>query len=924
MKKLTNIIVLLCFATLVFAQSPKREFRATWLTTVWSIDWPSTKITSTGNVNQINAQKKQMRGMLDSLVSANMNAVCFQVRSRCDAMYNSSYEPWSTDLVSTRGMEPGYDPLAFVIEEGHKRGLEVHAWINPYRYESASGQWTGKAGDYRTTHPDWVLDHNGAAILNPGIPEVRQRISDVIEEIITNYDVDGVLFDDYFYLSGTNEDVDLYQANNPDNLSIGDWRRNNVNMMIAKVYSMIQNVKPYVRFGVSPAGIWDVNATIASSYGLTLPDVPGGYAYHGIYCDPVAWLSEGTVDYISPQVYWTIGSTHDYALLSPWWSETATHFGKQCYISHSLSAMSSNPVPAKAPMMLSKEDELGADARCEAGISKLEQRMMSINDAPATRFGYSEVANEIGINRNSDVNDAPGSVFFSHKNLRKQGFTTYLRNHAFNHKALTPAIHWKANLENPTIQTLTLTNRRLTWQCDVDNIKYGIYAMPSNIKRKLESYSNSTYFLGTSYYKHFDLPSDLVIEGYVFAVSIIDRYGNEYAPVVTSTSNEAISAPSLISPINNQEAIGAVIFKWNTIENALGYVLEVASESDFSNKVCAREVNGSQLSSEKLPPLVPGVQYYWRVRAKTFGNMSNYSETRPFSMLNFAVTAPSSNAQDVALMPTISWSKVADNVTYKLEIAKTSNFEAINIVYSTTTSVTNHEVPVDVLSALTKYYVRISTTHQGLELITNPLSFTTVNLIPEVPQITFPTNASEVIAKEINIAWTRREGVTGYRVELSTSDIFPRGRKIFNLPPSTLKCTVPSMNDDTYYVRVRANYNEKSGNNIHTAYTNWSDVVSFDYTFGTGIEDVNEDLLSAVIYQTKEEVLLHFSSPIEQYITAHLYTAQGVLIAKPLQSHHVVKETTLVLNSYLPEKGLYVLRLTNSLGEKTTLKFIKN
>lgn len=920
MKKLINIIVLLFVATIAMAQSPKREFRATWLTTVWSIDWPSTKITATGNTNQINAQKRQMRGMLDSLVSANMNAVCFQVRSRCDAMYQSSYEPWSTDLVSTRGMEPGYDPLAFVIEEGHKRGLEVHAWMNPYRYESASGQWTGKAGDYRTDHPDWVLDHNGAAILNPGLPEVRQRISDVIKEMITNYDVDGVLFDDYFYLSGTNEDVELYQANNPEGLSIGDWRRSNVNKMIAKVYQTIQEVKPYVRFGVSPAGIWDVNATIAASYGLTLPDVSGGYAYNGIYCDPVAWLKEGTVDYISPQVYWTIGSSHGYELLSPWWNETATHFGKQCYISHSLSAMTSNPAPIQPPLRVRSEEQLGSEARCEAGMSMLERQMVAMNNTPTTRFGYSEVTDEIAINRNSDVNDAPGSIFFSHKNLRKSGFTTYLRGNAFNDKALTPAIHWKTMLNNPLVQTISVVAGELTWQCELENVRYAVYAIPNTEKENFSVYGLPTYYLGISYDKFFLLPTTLEVSNYTFAVSVVDRYGNEYAPVAMGIPSQTIITPTLLLPIDEKEAIGQVDFKWDEIENAIGYIFELSENVDFSTRVCARELKGTSINSVQLPPMNPGVNYYWRVRAKTLGAFSTYSSIRRFSVLDFSVITPANNAEDVSLQPELSWTQIADGVSYKVEIATTSTFAQGTLVLTTNTTATSYQVPVDKLSALAKYYVRVSALHQGVNLETGVITFTTLAKVPEIPQILFPTEGLDVSAPNIEIGWTRREGVKGYRVELATSSIFPRGKKIANLPPDATSCTFTSMSNDTYYVHVRADYNAKNGSSIYTTHTDWSTVVSFNYLIGSSLENIQKDLLSAVIYQTTDDKILRINTEVDQFVTVRLYRMTGQLVSVPLEAQQISKETTLSLSRYLLPSGPYLVEVTSSLGVRKIIK----
>ena len=352
MKYLYSILFLSLFLISGYAQTPKREMRATWLATVWSLDWPSTKITETGNSAQIKAQKDQMIRILDNLASVNINAVFFQVRSRCDAMYKSSYEPWSSDLVSERGKEPGYDPLAFVVEEAHKRGIEVHAWMNPYRFSTASTYWDGQAGDYRETHPEWILTYpvqNGKynAIMNPALPEVRQRITDIVREVVTNYDVDGIVFDDYFYAYGgtpADLDADAQQKYKPEDMSLGDWRRENINKMVASVYNMIQKEKPYVTFGVSPFGIWTTNNDVAQKEGIVLPQgITGGNMYEEIYCDPVAWLKEGTVDYISPQLYWTTTAVgQDYDVLCPWWSELAFRFKKHFYSSHSISGIQSS------------------------------------------------------------------------------------------------------------------------------------------------------------------------------------------------------------------------------------------------------------------------------------------------------------------------------------------------------------------------------------------------------------------------------------------------------------------------------------------------------------------------------------------------------------------------------------------------------
>ena len=329
MKRTISVFLLLIGFGLVAAQSPKREMRAVWLTTAWQLDWPFTNVPAATGSNEearqtaIAAQKNSLITIFDQLQSTNMNAVFFQVRSMCDALYNSTYEPWSHYVSSVRGADPGWDPLAFAIEEAQKRGMELHAWLNPYRYSTASASHGNLETDYAVAKPEWLIAYNDTTkILNPGIPEVTQRISDIVAEIVTKYDVDGIVFDDYFYVNGktTNPmDQEQFDKYNPKGLVRADWRRANVNNMIKTVYDRIQTIKPYVTFGVGPAGLAKGGAMAA---GVTAPSVSGSdWQYNGIYADPLAWLYEGSIDYISPQIYWShTSSGNPYGPLSKWWS----------------------------------------------------------------------------------------------------------------------------------------------------------------------------------------------------------------------------------------------------------------------------------------------------------------------------------------------------------------------------------------------------------------------------------------------------------------------------------------------------------------------------------------------------------------------------------------------------------------------------
>ena len=201
--RISLLVIGLCLALSLQAQTrdqlpPKREFRCSWLTTVWAIDWPQSH--SRPNASGQQAQQQELIAVIDSLAKANMNAVLFQVRGFSDAMYNSKYEPWSKYLTGTRGKAPDYDPLALLVEYAHYKGIEVHVWLNPYRYSSSDDTY-GKnhEKDYHNTHPEWLVNCGGITILNPALPEVREQICNVVADIVENYDIDGVIFDDYFH-----------------------------------------------------------------------------------------------------------------------------------------------------------------------------------------------------------------------------------------------------------------------------------------------------------------------------------------------------------------------------------------------------------------------------------------------------------------------------------------------------------------------------------------------------------------------------------------------------------------------------------------------------------------------------------------------------------------------------------------------------
>ncbi|WP_205503126.1 glycoside hydrolase family 10 protein [Rufibacter psychrotolerans] len=314
---------------------PNREFRGVWVATVANLDWPIRGAAP-------EHQKAALRDMLDKIKAANLNVVFFQVRTECDAFYRSSYEPWSRFLTGTQGKDPGYDPLAFAIAEAHARGLELHAWFNPFRVGTVANPAVYHAQHVSKARPEWLLSFpNGKKILDPGLPQVRSYIAAIVREVAQNYDIDGVHFDDYFYpypegpfLGIANEDAQTFKAHGAGFQNIKDWRRHNVNETMRLVHEQIKAVKPQVRFGISPFGIWK-NGEPAGVTGMD--------AYHAIYADALHWLDHQVVDYLTPQLYWAIGGRQDYRKLLYWWSDKAHAAGRHLYAGHTVNQPGFSP-----------------------------------------------------------------------------------------------------------------------------------------------------------------------------------------------------------------------------------------------------------------------------------------------------------------------------------------------------------------------------------------------------------------------------------------------------------------------------------------------------------------------------------------------------------------------------------------------------
>ncbi len=553
-------ILLFLGTTALYAQTttpPKREMRSAWLTTAWGIDWPS-------QYDNATTQQTKLKNIIKKLHDNNFNAVCFQVRSFSDAMYKSSYEPWSYILTGNRGDDPGYDPLQVAVEYAHSLGMELHAWVNPYRYSSAKGTYSAKLSkDYAKTHPEWLMhskDDEYITILNPGIPEVREQIVKVIAEIVTNYDIDGVLFDDYFYLNPSDqkqghgikesEDDTYYAKYNPNKLSRADWRRDQVNQMVQMVYNKIQEIKPACRFGIGPAGVAATDATVAAKYGVERCTAPAGdWQYDQIYSDPLAWLQAGTIDYISPQIYWPRShETASYDLLSNWWSKVANQFNRHFFASHTLSALDSTGG--------------GVDGK----------------------LSNQEFVEQIKLNRNYTQNAAPGSIFYSLTNgTSSSTFLNHIKTNSFSANALPPAVGWKAadNLTAPT--GLKLSGSTLSWNTHSSATRFTVYAYTKGLN-STDAMADPSNLVGVVYGTSISLSNVTDYASKTLAVCAYDRYGNEH---LAAFLNKQSANPSITSTITQISLTG------EQYSTPAPYVDVTIKASDLSGPMTYNSTTGS-------------------------------------------------------------------------------------------------------------------------------------------------------------------------------------------------------------------------------------------------------------------------------------------------------------------------------------------
>lgn len=306
--------------------------RGVWVSTVSNLDWPSKS-----SYGKVEAQKAEYVQLLDEVQAMGMNAVFVQVRPSADAIYPSSLVPWSSYLTGTVGKDPGYDPLQFLIEETHRRGMEFHAWFNPFRASTGSDVSKLPANHVANQHPEWIVKFDGKLYINPGIPEAREHVISAIMEVVNKYDIDGVHLDDYFYPTGETtskkfaDDAAFKSYNAKKIATKGDWRRDNINQFVQKLGQRIAASKPEVSFGISPYGVWR-----NKSNDLTGSDTKASVtAYDSTYADVRTWIKNEWIDYVAPQLYWSMTRKEvRYDLLVDWWAQEVRGTNVKLYIGH--------------------------------------------------------------------------------------------------------------------------------------------------------------------------------------------------------------------------------------------------------------------------------------------------------------------------------------------------------------------------------------------------------------------------------------------------------------------------------------------------------------------------------------------------------------------------------------------------------------
>jgi uncharacterized lipoprotein YddW (UPF0748 family) len=596
------LIVFLGSAIQAIGQQPKRELRGAWIATVTNIDWPSSKtLTET-------QQKNELVNILEQHRLAGINAVYLQIRSQCDALYSSTIEPWGDMFTGTQGVGPTtYDPLQFAITECRKRGMELHAWFNPYRAVSNFNNiGTFTSNHIAVARPDLLLAQGTLRILDPGKTEVWDKVIGTVMDVVRRYDIDGVHFDDYFYPYPPSSptlpfnDSTTYNAFPRGFTNIFDWRRANVDSLIKRTNDSVKNAKPWVKFGVSPFGIWrNFNSSTAPLGSST----SGLQSYSDTYANSRLWIEQNWVDYLAPQLYWSIGfSAANYGVLAPWWNNNA--FNRHIYTGNAAYKVN--------------------------------------NNSDANWTNPNQIPSQVYLNRTYPK--VLGAVMYNTKSVNNNplGLRDSLRLSVFSRPSIIPAMPWKDNVAPmpPTNLTATIINGnniQLNWVASssasapnqLDKARqYVVYRFATSGTNITDS-SAIRIVTGADSVQFID--NNVAVGNYFYVATALDRIYNEsiasnVAMVQVNTTsianNNSIELFKLLSGSVVQSSTISFVYALNQNSN-LGFTIINSNGQVMAQQNLGRQARGAHTLNQTIGNWASG-QYIAILKGKRFSKQIQF------------------------------------------------------------------------------------------------------------------------------------------------------------------------------------------------------------------------------------------------------------------------------------------------------------
>ncbi len=777
-----------------------REHRAIWMSPMLGSTWPGRAITEANAASTIKSLETKMK----TLKRQGINVIYYHTRAFCDATYASSYEPYASSVAGSRGGTPYFDPFAKVVEIGHAYGIEVYAWVNPYRY-SNGGRYGGSELNYENSHPDWLLSSSDQIILNPALPEVRERVAAICSELATNYDIDGLVFDDYFYHSSIGFTADAAQYNAykaaGGTMTQDYWRRANVDAMVEACRDAVKAARPYAVFAIGPAG--KISPANIADYGLT-PGPCGDLNWSGLYADPIGWLSKGYLDFLSPQVYWI----SDFDRLTDWYSVVVPHFKRHLYTSVDCSRLGT-----------------GKAAEYLRQIEYMRSHLQN-NKSGVVFFDYGAYVN-----------------YYEKYDGKSTTWGNILSQTVFPNIALTPVREWDTTWAPVQVTNVRREGNNLVWDAPegIENQRYCVYCIEDGTAPAQFSHARNT-LNGVTYYTTYDISEN---PDALWGVAVYNRRGAEYGVVFENTpAAAAVTATNLRV---SEGPAGLFDFMWDG--PVTKYVLELASDAQFNNVLDRAETYTNSCPSSDLPVMEEGSEYFWRVYCLAPNAPATVSASAQVSSQTFNITAPVAGQTGLSDQPVITWNAGGQGCEYTLEISESSSFN--NPKFTDVTSEPRYTVPARTLVTGRKYWARV-TARRGNAVCTTPVvTFSTVDRSDyQAPELVNPAADGQTMYADQVVTVQDWDGMANVSVEISSTTDFPV-RSIYKVtladfatqtrPLSEIKISTKYLADgQTYYIRTRGAYAlTTSSGLVNTAY---GPVRSFVYSSEqSGINDVELD-----------------------------------------------------------------------------------